>query len=85
MDKTPPLVNWGVIVTNAIGIVLGLAFTTMTGGMVYLIYRLPSAQNQILVELRHIQQAQRSAAEEITELKASDRKQDDRLLRLETN
>jgi hypothetical protein len=80
----PPLrVNWGVVLTNAVGVVIGLAMTASVSGVVYLVWRLPSQQEAILRKLEQSEILMRDLASEVDRLEKNDRRQDERLLRIE--
>jgi hypothetical protein len=44
----PPLINWAVITTNAVGMVIGLIVTAGAGGLAYMGWQLPHQQAEIL-------------------------------------
>jgi len=50
LDKTESgeHVHWGVVLTNAIGMIVGLALTASVTGVVYLAWTVPSSQLRIL-------------------------------------
>lgn len=79
----PQLLNWGVMLTNAVGVVIGLALTASVGGVVFLVYRLPAQQDQILHRLEESKSLIRDLASEVERLEKNDRVQDDRILRIE--
>ena len=41
-------VNWGIVITNAVGILIGLAITGSAAGLAFLVWRLPMQQDQII-------------------------------------
>lgn len=82
-DDQPPLINWGVVVTNAVGMMLGLIITAGSTALLYLVYRLPAAQTETLNTLQEMRKTQVRMEEHMDKLQVSDRAQDDRLLRLE--
>jgi hypothetical protein len=83
-DNQPKhLIQWGVVATNAVGVVLGLALTSVTAGMFYLVWRLPTQQNEVLRSLQEIQRVQVATTDELKRLEINDRRQDDRLTKIE--
>lgn len=91
-DNTAPAlrVNWGVVITNAVGAALGLLLTSSAAGLAYLVWRLPAQQDQVL---RNQEAAKVTLIDLIAEVKrldandrridSNDRVQDTRLEQLE--
>lgn len=77
-------VNWGVVLTNAVGVVIGLSLTACVSGIVFLVYRLPSQQDEILRNQQSARQFMRQLADEVKVLEQNDRVQDERLGRIES-
>lgn len=77
------LVDWGVVTTNAVGIVIGLILTSATGGIFYLVWQVPTQQQQIIEQLSDLKKEVLRAEAELTRLQANDRVQDNRLTAIE--
>lgn len=73
------LIDWGVVTTNAIGIVVGIALTSATGGIFYLVWRVPAQQAEIIEQLRDMKEDHLQVKSEMVRLQANDRAQDNRL------
>ena len=79
-----PIVNWGVVLTNAVGVVIGLALTASVSGVVYLVWRVPAQEDAILRGQAQAQETMRILGNEIERLEKNDRTQDERLVRIES-
>lgn len=62
-------VNWAVIVTNAIGAVVGIALTASVTGVIYLVWTVPVQQQKIL-------ENQAEMKVKIEKIEENDRRQD---------
>lgn len=76
-EGEPLHVNWGVILTNAVGAVVGIALTASVTGVVYLVWTVPGQQQRILEN----QAAFKSAVERIDQ---SDRQQELEIEKIKT-
>ncbi len=74
--KSGEHIRWGVVLTNAIGVVVGLALTASVSGVIFLAWTVPSSQQRII-------ENQEQLGDHIDKLDANDRSQDARLNRIE--
>jgi hypothetical protein len=77
-------VNWGIVVTNAVGILLGLAITGGSAALGYMVWRLPMQQDQIIRNQESSKEVLIKLSDDLRRNEQNDRVIERRVDRIET-
>lgn len=83
-DPGPLHVNWGIVVTNAVGILLGLAITGGSAALGYMVWRLPMQQDQIIRNQESSKEVLIKLSDDLRRNELNDRVIERRVDRIET-
>jgi hypothetical protein len=75
------LVNWGAVVTNVLGLCLGTLAIGAFGGLIYMVIKFPSTQEQILKNQETIEYGVTGLRQRVDRLEQSDNQQNQLIIR----